>query len=248
MPEQTTHPPLTTLAEEEELFRRTVRDFAERAVRPRVAAMEQAGTLDRSLLAQCFELGLMGIEIPETYGGAGGNMLMTVLAAEELSERDASLAIFVDVQNTLVNALLIKWASDEIRSRYLPRLATDLLGAYALSEPESGSDAFGLQTRASRAGDKWILEGRKLWITNGAEAGLFVIFANSDFTKGYKGITAFAVERGCKGLSGGKKEDKLGIRASSTCELILDGCEVPAANLVGQLGMGYKVAIETLNR
>ena len=247
MPEQTTTPPLTTLSEEEELFRRTVRDFAERAVRPRVAAMEQAGSLDRGLLAQCFELGLMGIEIPETYGGAGGNMLMTVLAVEELSAVDASLAIFVDVQNTLVNALLIKWASDEIRRRYLPRLATDLLGAYALSEPESGSDAFGLQTRASRAGDKWILEGRKLWITNGAEAGLFVIFANSDFTKGYKGITAFAVERGCKGFSVGKKEDKLGIRASSTCELILDGCEVPAANLVGQVGMGYKVAIETLN-
>jgi len=247
MPEHTTTPPLTTLSEEEELFRRTVRDFAERAVRPRVAAMDQAGSLDRSLLAQCFELGLMGIEIPEPYGGAGGNMLMTVLAVEELSAVDASLAIFVDVQNTLVNALLIKWASDEIRHRYLPRLATDLLGAYALSEPESGSDAFGLQTRASRTGDKWILEGRKLWITNGAEAGLFVVFANSDFTKGYKGITAFAVERGFKGFSVGKKEDKLGIRASSTCELILDGCEVPAANLVGQVGTGYKVAIETLN-
>ena len=169
MPEHTTTPPLTTLSEEEELFRRTVRDFAERAVRPRVAAMDQAGSLDRSLLAQCFELGLMGIEIPEPYGGAGGNMLMTVLAVEELSAVDASLAIFVDVQNTLVNALLIKWASDEIRHRYLPRLATDLLGAYALSEPESGSDAFGLQTRASRTGDTWILEGRKLWITNGAE-------------------------------------------------------------------------------
>src|SRR2546430_636603 len=247
MPEQTTTPPLTTLSEEEELFRRTVRDFAERAVRPRVAAMEQAGSLDRGLLAQCFELGLMGIEIPETYGGAGGNMLMTVLAVEELSAVDASLAIFVDVQNTLVNALLIKWASDELRTRYLPRLATDLLGAYALSEPESGSDAFGLQTRASRTGDQWILEGRKLWITNGAEAGLFVIFANSDFTKGYKGITAFAVERGFKGFSVGKKEDKLGIRASSTCELILDGCEAPAANLVGTEGMVYKVAIETPN-
>ena len=247
MPEHTTTPPLTSLSEEEELFRRTVRDFAERAVRPRVAAMEQAGSLDRSLLAQCFNLGLMGIEIPEPYGGGGGNMLMTVLAVEELSAVDASLAIFVDVQNTLVNALLVKWASDEVRHRYLPRLATDLLGAYALSEPESGSDAFGLQTRASRTGDKWILEGRKLWITNGAEAGLFVVFANSDFTKGYKGITAFAVERGFKGFSVGKKEDKLGIRASSTCELILDGCEVPAANLVGQVGMGYKVAIETLN-
>ena len=247
MPDLTPTPPLTTLSEEEELFRRTVRDFAERTVRPRVAAMERAAALDPALLTQCFELGLMGIEIPETHGGAGGSTLMTVLAVEELSAVDASLAIFVDVQNTLVNTLLMKWASDDIRSRYLPRLATDLLGAYALSEPESGSDAFGLQTRAARAGDKWILEGRKLWITNGAEAGLFVIFANSDFTKGYKGITAFAVERGFKGFSVGKKEDKLGIRASSTCELILDGCEVPAANLVGQVGMGYKVAIETLN-
>src|SRR5437016_4263313 len=247
MPDLTPTPPLTTLSEEEEIFRRTVRDFAERAVRPRVAAMERAGALDAALLTQCFELGLMGIEIPETHGGAGGSTLMTVLAVEELSAVDASLAIFVDVQNTLVNTLLMKWASDDIRSRYLPRLATDLLGAYALSEPESGSDAFGLQTRATRAGDKWILEGRKLWITNGAEAGLFVIFANSDFTKGYKGITAFAVERGFKGFSVGKKEDKLGIRASSTCELILDGCEVPAANLVGQVGTGYKVAIETLN-
>ena len=247
MPDLTPTPPLTTLSEEEELFRRTVRDFAERTVRPRVAAMERAAALDPALLTQCFELGLMGIEIPETHGGAGGSTLMTVLAVEELSAVDASLAIFVDVQNTLVNTLLMKWASDDIRSRYLPRLATDLLGAYALSEPESGSDAFGLQTRAARAGDKWILEGRKLWIANGAEAGLFVIFANSDFTKGYKGITAFAVERGFKGFAVGKKEDKLGIRASSTCELILDGCEVPAANLVGQVGMGYKVAIETLN-
>src|SRR2546429_994994 len=247
MPDLTPTPPLTTLSEEEELFRRTVRDFAERGVRPRVAAMERAAALDPALLTQCFELGLMGIEIPETHGGAGGSTLMTVLAVEELSAVDASLAIFVDVQNTLVNALLMKWASDDIRSRYLPRLATDLLGAYALSEPESGSDAFGLQTRATRAGDTWILEGRKLWITNGAEAGLFVIFANSNFTKGYKGITAFAVERGFKGFAVGKKEDKLGIRASSTCELILDGCEVPAANLVGQVGMGYKVAIETLN-
>src|SRR5881394_927872 len=241
MPDLTPTPPLTTLSEEEELFRRTVRDFAERTVRPRVAAMERAAALDPALLTQCFELGLMGIEIPETHGGAGGSTLMTVLAV------DASLAIFVDVQNTLVNTLLMKWASDDIRSRYLPRLATDLLGAYALSEPESGSDAFGLQTRATRAGDKWILEGRKLWITNGAEAGLFIIFANADFSQGYKGITAFAVERGFKGFSVGKKEDKLGIRASSTCELILDGCEVPAANLVGQVGMGYKVAIETLN-
>jgi len=247
MAELTRTPPLTKLSEEEELFRDTVRDFAERVIRPRVAAMERASAIDPALLARCFELGLMGIDIPETYGGASGNLLMTVLAVEELSAVDASVAIFVDVQNTLVNTLLRKWASDDIKQRYLPRLATDLLGAYALSEPESGSDAFGLQTRATRQGHAWILEGRKLWITNGAEAGLFVVFANTDFSKGYKGITAFAVERGLKGFSVGKKEDKLGIRASSTCELILDGCEVPAANVVGAVGVGYKVAIETLN-
>src|SRR2546423_109247 len=240
-------PPLTKLSEEEELLRDTVRAFAEREVRPRVAAMEQASTVDPTLLAKCFELGLMGIDIPVVPGGAGGSLLMTVLAVEELSALDASVAIFVDVQNTLVNTLLRKWASDEVKRRYLPRLASELLGAYALSEPDSGSDAFGLQTRATRRGSTWMLDGRKLWITNGAEADLFVVFANSDFTKGYKGITAFAVERGFKGFSVGKKEDKLGIRASSTCELILDGCEVPAANLVGQVGMGYKVAIETLN-
>src|SRR5713226_7407856 len=167
-------PPLTKLSEEEELFRDTVRDFAEREVRPRVAAMERACTMDPALLAKCFELGLMGIDIPESHGGAGGSLLMTVLAVEELSAVDASVAIFVDVQNTLVNALLRKWACDELPRRYLPRLAADLLGAYALSEPESGSDAFGLQTRATRGGSGWILDGRKLWITNGAEAGLFI--------------------------------------------------------------------------
>jgi alkylation response protein AidB-like acyl-CoA dehydrogenase len=239
--------PLTKLTEEEELFRDTVRDFAEREVRPRVAAMERACAIDPALLQQCFELGLMGIEIPEPHGGAGGSLLMTVLAVEELSAVDASVAIFVDVQNTLVNALLRKWASLDLQRRYLPRLATELLGAYALSEPESGSDAFGLQTKATPHGDRWILDGRKLWITNGAEAGLFIIFANADFSQGYKGITAFAVERGFTGFSVGKKEDKLGIRASSTCELILDQCEVPAANVVGEVGKGYKVAIETLN-
>ena len=247
MPDLVTTPPLTRLSEEEELFRDTVRDFAEREVRPRVAAMERASAVDPALLAKCFELGFMGIDIPESHGGAGGNLLMTVLAVEELSAVDASVAIFVDVQNTLVNTLLRKWASDDVKRRYLPRLASDLLGAYALSEPESGSDAFGLQTRATRRGSGWILEGRKLWITNGAEAGLFIVFANSDFTKRYKGITAFAVERGFRGFSVGKKEDKLGIRASSTCELILEGCEVPAANVVGEVGVGYKVAIETLN-
>ena len=240
-------PPLTKLSEEEELFRDTVRDFAEREVRPRVGAMERASTVDPGLLAKCFELGLMGIDIPESHGGAGGSLLMTVLAVEELSAVDASVAIFVDVQNTLVNTLFRKWASDDVKRRFLPRLASDLLGAYALSEPDSGSDAFGLQTRATKRGNAWILEGRKLWITNGAEAGLFVVFANSDFAKGYKGITAFAVERAFKGFEVGKKEDKLGIRASSTCELILDGCEVPEANVIGEVGVGYKVAIETLN-
>jgi short/branched chain acyl-CoA dehydrogenase len=236
-----------TLSEQEALFRDTVRDFAEREVRPRVAAMEQASAIDPALLKRCFELGLMGIDVPESHGGAGGSLVMTVLAVEELSAVDASVAIFVDVQNTLVNTLLRKWASEDLKRRYLPRLASDLLGAYALSEPDSGSDAFGLQTRATRRGDTWVLEGRKLWITNGAEAGLFVVFANGDFAKGHKGITAFAVERGFKGFSVGKKEDKLGIRASSTCELILDGCEVPAANVVGEIGVGYRVAIETLN-
>ncbi len=247
MAEITTTPPLTKLSEEEELFRNTVRDFAEREVRPRVAAMERASSVDPALLAKCFELGLMGIDIPESHGGAGGSLLMTVLAVEELSAVDASVAIFVDVQNTLVNTLFRKWASDDVKRRFLPRLASDLLGAYALSEPDSGSDAFGLQTRATKRGNTWILDGRKLWITNGAEAGLFVVFANSDFAKGYKGITAFAVERGFTGFGVGKKEDKLGIRASSTCELILDGCEVPEANVIGEVGVGYKVAIETLN-
>ena len=246
-PVTTGTPPLTVLSEEEELFRTTVRDFARQEVQPRLAAMEQAPALDPELIAKCFELGLMGIEIPEQYGGAGGSLFLATLAVEELSAVDASIAIFVDVQNTLVNALLLKWANEEQKRRYFPRLASDLVGAYALSEPGSGSDAFGLQTRASRQGDCWILDGRKLWITNGAEAGLYVIFANTDFAKGYKGITAFLVERSFKGFSVGKKEDKLGIRASSTTELILDQCVVPAGHVVGEVGKGYKVAIETLN-
>ncbi|MBI4543187.1 MAG: acyl-CoA dehydrogenase [Gemmatimonadetes bacterium] len=239
--------PLTTLAEEEAMFRDACRDFAEQEMRPRVGAMERAAALDQDLIPKFFELGLMGIEIPEEHGGAGGSLFMTVLAVEELSAVDASAAIFVDVQNTLVNALLLKWANDDIKRRYLPRLATDLVGAYALSEPGSGSDAFGLETRATRHGDAWILDGRKLWITNGAEAELYIVFANTDFTQGYKGITAFAVERGFAGFSVGKREDKLGIRASSTTELILDHCEVPGENVVGEVGNGYKVAIETLN-
>ncbi len=239
--------PLTALLEEEQMFRDAVHDFADSEVRPRVAAMDQAATLDATLLPKLFELGLMGIEIPETYGGAGGGLFMTTLAVEELSAVDASAAILVDVQNTLVIEPLLQWASEEQKRRYLTRLAADTVGAYALSEPESGSDAFGLQTKATRQGDRWVLQGRKLWITNGAEAGVYVIFANTDFTKGYKGITAFIVERGFKGFSVGKKEDKLGIRASSTTELILEGCEVPEANVLGEVGKGYKVAIETLN-
>jgi butyryl-CoA dehydrogenase len=240
-------PPLTTLSEEEQMFRDAVRDFAEQEVRPRVAAMEQAAAIDPALVPKLFELGLMGIEIPEQFGGAGGGLFMTAIAVEELSAVDASAAIFVDVQNTLVIEPLLQWANDDQKSRYLPKLAAGTVGAYALSEPESGSDAFGLQTKATRQGAAWQLEGRKLWITNGAEAGVYIIFANSDFAKGYKGITAFIVERACKGFSVGKKEDKLGIRASSTTELILDGCEVPAENVLGEVGKGYKVAIETLN-
>jgi alkylation response protein AidB-like acyl-CoA dehydrogenase len=239
--------PLTVLSEEEQMFRDAVADFADSEVRPRVGAMERAGAIDPTLVPKLFELGLMGIEIPEEHGGAGGGLFMTALAVEQLSRVDASAAIFVDVQNTLVIEPFLQWASDEQKARYLPKLATDTVGAYALSEPEAGSDAFGLQTRATKKGDAWVLEGRKLWITNGAEAGVYVIFANTDFAKGYKGITAFIVERGYKGFSVGKKEDKLGIRASSTTELILDGCEVPAANVLGEVGKGYKVAIETLN-
>ena len=247
MPEVATAAPLTKLTDEEALFRHTVRDFAEREVRPRVATMERAAALDPALFPKLFDLGLMGIEIGEQHGGAGGTLMMSVLAVEELSAVDASTAIFVDVQNTLINALLLKWASEDLKQRYLPRLATDLIGAYALSEAASGSDAFGLQTKATRRGDGWILDGRKLWITNGAEAGLYVIFASVDFSLGYKGITAFVVERSFKGFAVGKREDKLGIRASSTTELILDQCEVPAANVIGEVGKGYKVAIETLN-
>src|SRR6266704_780143 len=247
MPELVTAAPLTKLTEEEALFRHTVRDFAEREVRPRVATMERAAALDPALFPKLFDLGLMGIEIGEQHGGAGGTLMMSVLAVEELSAVDASTAIFVDVQNTLVNALLLKWASEDLKQRYIPRLATDLIGAYALSEAASGSDAFGLQTKATRRGDRWTLDGRKLWITNGVEAGLYVIFASVDFSLAYKGITAFVVERGFKGFAVGKREDKLGIRASSTTELILDQCEVPAANVIGEVGKGYKVAIETLN-
>jgi alkylation response protein AidB-like acyl-CoA dehydrogenase len=240
-------PALTMLTEEEELFRTTVRDFAESELRPHVSEMDEAGRFRSDLLARFFELGLMGVEVPERFGGAGGTIFLATLAIEELARVDASAAIYVDVQNTLMNNALRRWGSDEQRARYFPRLTTELLGAFALSEPASGSDAFALETRAERVDGGWSLTGRKFWITNGAEAGLFIVFANTDFVKGYKGITAFLVEREFPGFGIGKKENKLGIRASSTVELILEDCRVPDANVLGPVGQGYKIAIETLN-
>jgi alkylation response protein AidB-like acyl-CoA dehydrogenase len=240
-------PALTTLSEEEGMFRDAVREFAESEVRPLVQTMDQAARFEPSLIPKFFELGLMGIEVPERLGGAGGSIFMAVLAIEELARVDASAAIYVDVHNTLVNNALLRWGSPEQHERYFPRLTSDLLGAFALSEPGSGSDAFALATKAERRGDHWELTGRKFWITNGAEAGAFIVFANTDFAKGYKGITGFIVERGFQGFSVGKKESKLGIRASSTTELILEQCVVPDENVLGPVGQGYKIAIETLN-
>ena len=238
---------LSILSEEEELFRVTVREFAETEIGPHVSAMDEAAQFRGDLLPKFFELGLMGIEIPDRFGGAGGSIFMATLAIEELARVDASAAIYVDVHNTLVNNALGRWGSDEQKARYYPRLTVDLLGAFALSEPASGSDAFALETRADRTEGGWALTGRKFWITNGAEAGLFIVFANTDFSKGYKGITAFLVERDFPGFAVGKKENKLGIRASSTTELILESCRVPEANVLGPVGQGYKIAIETLN-
>jgi alkylation response protein AidB-like acyl-CoA dehydrogenase len=240
-------PALTVLSEEESMFRDAVREFAETDVRPHVYEMDQAAQFRPDLISKFFELGLMGIEVPEEYGGSGGSIFMAVLAIEELARVDASAAIYVDVHNTLVNNALLRRASSEQKSRYFPRLTSSLLGAFALSEPGSGSDAFALATRAERKGDEWVLTGTKFWITNGAEAGLFIVFANADPSKGYKGITGYLVEKGFPGFAIGKKENKLGIRASSTTELILDGCVVPAENVLGPVGQGYKISIETLN-
>ncbi|HEX9107520.1 MAG TPA: acyl-CoA dehydrogenase family protein, partial [Longimicrobiales bacterium] len=242
-----TRAPLTILTEEERLFRDTVRQFAEDAVAPRIEQMDREGALDPALIPQLFELGIMGVELPERWGGAGSSFFTSVLVVEELSRVDPSVGVFVDVQNTLVNNALLRWAGEEQKARYAARLSTDTVGAYALSEAGSGSDAFALQTRAARDGDDWVLNGRKLWITNAAEAGLFIVFANANPEAGYRGITAFLVERDFPGFSVGKKEDKLGIRASSTCELILDDCRVPQENVLGEVGKGYKIAIETLN-
>jgi butyryl-CoA dehydrogenase len=239
--------PLSILTEEESAFREAVAAFAEGEVRPRVAAMEAAATLDPDLIPKYFEMGLMGIQVPEEFGGAGGSLMMTTIAVEEISKVDAAAAIMVDVQNTLVLYPMLRYANATQKARFLPRLCGDTVGAYALSEAGSGSDAFGLATRAEKVEGGWSLTGRKLWITNGAEAGLFIVFANADPSKGYKGITAFIVERATPGFAVGKKEDKLGIRASSTCELILDGVVVPDENVLGSVGSGYKIAIETLN-
>lgn len=239
--------PLTSFGDEEALFRQSVREFAEQQVRPLVAEMDENEKVSPELLSQFFDLGLMGVAVPEEYNGQGGSFFSSIIAVEELSRVDASVGVIVDVQNTLVTNAIMLWASEEQKKKYLTRLATDTVGAYALSEAGSGSDAFALATRAVDKGDKYVINGRKLWITNGNEAGIFIVFANVAPEKGYRGITAFLVEREFKGFSVGKKEHKLGIRASSTCELLLEDCEVPKENVLGEVGKGYKIAIETLN-
>jgi len=238
--------PLTALSEEEQMFRATVRQFAEEQVRPHVSRMDRDARMDPALLRQFFEIGLMGVGVPEAYGGAG-SFFMAVQVVEELSRVDASTAVVVDVQNTLVANAILRWGSEEQKQKYLPRLCTDTIGAYALSEAGSGSDAFALATRAEECDGGFVLNGRKLWITNAGEAGLFIIFANVNPSLGYRGITAFIVERDHPGFTVGKREDKLGIRASSTCELILEDCRVSRGQVLGEVGKGYKVSIETLN-
>src|SRR2546425_4261038 len=238
---------LTTFTEDEILFRDNIRQFADEKVRPLVREMDEKGVFDKNLIHEFFQLGLMGIEIPEEYGGGGAKFFEAILAVEELSRVDASAGVIVDVQNTLVNNALLRWATADQKKRYLPRMAADMCGAYALSEAGSGSDAFALQTKAELKGNDYVLNGRKLWITNAKEAGLFVLFATVDPAAGYKGITAFLMEKEFPGFSVGKKEDKLGIRASSTCELVLEDCRVPKNNVLGEAGKGYKIAIETLN-
>jgi alkylation response protein AidB-like acyl-CoA dehydrogenase len=238
---------LTQFDEEELLFRDSVRRFAQQRVAPLVREMDEAAQLDKELVRQIFDLGLMGLEIPEEFGGQGGSFFQCLIAIEEISAVDPSVGVVVDVQNTIVNNAIIRWGTDEQKSRYLHLLARGTLGSYALSEAGSGSDAFALATTAREDGDRFILSGRKLWISNAAEAGLFVLFANANPDAGYRGITGFLVERGFPGFSVGRREHKLGLRASSTCELILDECSVPKANVLGEVGKGYKIAIETLN-
>jgi alkylation response protein AidB-like acyl-CoA dehydrogenase len=240
--------PLTRLSDEEELFQTTVGQFARERLTPHVRQMDEAGVFRKELLDELFELGLMAVDIAEEYGGQGGSFFQSILAIEELAKVDPAAAVIVDVQNTLCNAALQRWGNDEQKRRFLPRLARDTVGSYALSEAGAGSDAFAMSARAIEDGDSYRLTGRKLWITNAAEAGLFLVFANADPAEGYRGITAFLVERATPGLAVGKKEDKLGIRASSTCEVVLDDCRVLKDNVLGEVGKGYKVAIETLNQ
>ena len=240
-------PPLTRLSEDEALLRDAVRAFAAAEVAPLVREMDEQQHIPRALIDKLVDLGVMAVEIPEQYGGAGGHFFLSVIAVEELARVDPSVALVVDVQNTLVINALLRWGGDDFKGRFLPRLAGGAVGAYALSEAGSGSDAFGLATRADADGDHFVLNGRKLWISNAEEAELFIVFANAAPDEGYRGITAFMVERGTPGFRVGKKEDKMGIRASSTCELLLDDCRVPRENILGALGQGYKVAIETLN-
>jgi alkylation response protein AidB-like acyl-CoA dehydrogenase len=239
--------PLTTLSDDERLFRDSVWEFANREIRPLVRQMDENGAIPRQLIDRLFDLGVMGIEIPEEHGGAGGTFFHAVLAVEAVSRVDPSVGVLIDVQNTLCINALLRWADDDLKRRYLPRLAAGTVGAYALSEAGSGSDAFALASRAREDGDAFMLSGRKLWITNGNEADLFIVFANVNPEAGYRGITAFLIERGSPGFVVGKKEDKLGIRASSTCELLFEECRVPKAHVLGEIGRGYKVAIETLN-
>jgi alkylation response protein AidB-like acyl-CoA dehydrogenase len=240
-------PALSDLTEQERMFQEAVRDFASAEIAPKVQEMDEAAEMDPELIRQLFEMGVMGVEIPEEYGGTGADFFTSVLVVEELSKVDPSIAVLVDVQNTLFINAFLRWADDDQQSRYLPRLASDTVGAYALSEAGSGSDAFALACRATPDGDDWILNGHKLWITNGNEADVFIVFATVDPELGYKGVTAFIVERESGGFSIGKKEDKLGIRASSTTELLFENVRVPAADVLGEVGKGYKVAIETLN-
>jgi short/branched chain acyl-CoA dehydrogenase len=239
--------PLTVLNDDEQLFQSSCRAFAEERIKPHVRRMDEEAKLDASIIPELFGLGLMGIHIPDEFGGANGSFFMSVIAVEEISRVDASFGVFVDVQNTLVNNAIMRWGNAEQKKKYLPKLAAERVGAYALSEAGSGSDAFALACRAVDAGDHFVLNGRKLWITNAVEAGMFIVFANINPEAGYRGITAFLVDRDFPGFSVGKKEDKLGIRASSTCELILEDCQVPKSNVLGEAGKGYKIAIETLN-
>lgn len=245
--ENLSHPALTSLSDDERAFKEAIRDFAENEIKPQVTSMDEQAQMSSEIITKLFEMGLMGIETPERFGGAGSSFTMACMAVEEIGRIDGSVSVLVDVQNTLVTNALLRWATPSQQEKYLPRLAKEWVGAYALSESSSGSDAFALKLKGEKKGDKYILNGSKLWITNAKEASLFIVFANIAPEKGYKGITAFLVEKDFPGFKVGKKEDKLGIRASSTCELLFENCEVPESNVLGEIGKGYKIAIETLN-